>query len=629
MKKHDNKAKITALYERLSRDDELQGESNSILNQKDFLEKHAKREGFENLVHFTDDGISGTTFDRAGFNAMIAEVEAGNVETVIVKDMSRFGRDYLKVGFYTEIMFKEKGVRFIAVNNGIDSKNQTDNDFTPFLNIINEFYARDTSRKIQAIFKARMQEGKRVSPSVPYGYLRDPNDKQKLIIDPEPAEVVKRVFSLIVEGNGVNQIADILTADNILIPSAYAEKNCPENNHSKGFRNPCRWSATAVTYILEKQEYMGHTVLGKTISENYKTKKRRKAKPEELMIFENTHPAIIDTETWHNAQRLRETKRRPRKNHAPPCRLSGLLYCSDCGKKMSFRYTPPRKDGKSYPCDSAYVCSSYRALHNECTMHFISVPVVEDLILSAIRKTCAYVREYEDEFVKSLIEKTSEKREETAKEHKRRISKTKSRIAELDGLVKKLYESFAADSIPEKHFKRLLSDYDSEQEKLEQDIITMQAELDGFTAENIKVDSFIKLVRKYTDFTELTTPMLNEFVEKLIIHEGNGKGAERIQKIDLHFNFIGSYATPADFVTSFEKAEKRRQKEEQAAKKKRSKELYQVRYEKRKQDKREFTARKKAGLLTPEELQAEEKRLEKNRLIHNAWREKKREKETA
>ena len=241
-----NSAKITALYERLSRDDEQQGESNSIINQKQYLEEYAKRQGFSNIRHFTDDGISGTTFEREGFQKLIAEVEAGNVSTVIVKDMSRLGRNYLKVGFYTDIMFPEKGVRFIAVNNGVDSETMGDNDFTPFLNIMNEWYAKDTSQKIRAIFKAKMQEGKRVSPSVPYGYLRDPQDKQHLIIDPEPAEVVRRIYRLVIEGVGVSAIARQLTDERVLIPSAYAAEHCPENNHSKSFTSPYTWSNTAV-----------------------------------------------------------------------------------------------------------------------------------------------------------------------------------------------------------------------------------------------------------------------------------------------------------------------------------------------------------------------------------------------
>ena len=327
--------KITALYERLSRDDELQGPSNSILNQKSFLEDYARHNGFSNVRHFTDDGVSGTTFDREGFKAMIAEVEAGNVSTIIVKDMSRFGRDYLKVGFYTEVMFREKGIRFIAVNNGIDSDKQSDNDFTPFLNIMNEFYARDASRKIRAIFRARMQNGKRVSPSVPYGYRRDPEDKQHLIVDEEPAAVVRRIFQMVIEGHGVQGIADALTADKVLIPSAYAQKYYPENNHSHGYHDPYDWSPTTVKHILEKQEYMGHTVLGKTVSESYKTKKRRKAKPEELMIFRNTHEAIVDEDTWQLAHRLKRTIRRRSYPGRLPNPLTGLLYCADCGRKMT------------------------------------------------------------------------------------------------------------------------------------------------------------------------------------------------------------------------------------------------------------------------------------------------------
>ena len=249
----------TALYERLSRDDELQGESNSITNQKQLLESYAKRNGFVNIYHYTDDGVSGTTFDREGFQKMIKAVEENKVSTVIVKDMSRFGRDYLKVGFYTEILFKEKGVRFIAINNGIDSEKQAESDFTPFLNIMNEWYARDTSRKIQFIFRARMEEGKRVSPSVPYGYYRNPKNKQELLVDKESAKVVKRIYRLVIEGYGVTHIADILTKDKVLIPSAYAQIHYPENNHSskkRGIEDPYFWTPTTVGYILEKQEFL-------------------------------------------------------------------------------------------------------------------------------------------------------------------------------------------------------------------------------------------------------------------------------------------------------------------------------------------------------------------------------------
>ena len=537
--------KFTALYERLSRDDELVGESNSIKNQKQLLESYAHKNGYSPIRHFTDDGVSGTTFEREGFQAMIAEVEAGNVSAVIVKDMSRFGRDYLKVGFYTEVMFKEKGVRFIAINNGIDSANQQDSDFTPFLNIMNEWYARDASRKIQAVFKSRMQDGKRVSPSVPYGYLRSPEDKQKLIIDEEPAAVVRRIYQMVIEGKGITAIADILTAEKVLIPSAYAKIHCPENDHSRGFTNPYLWSATAVSYILEKQEYMGHTVLGKTISVSYKTKKRRKAEPDELMIFKNTHPAIVDEETWHLAQKLRKTVRKPSYNR-PPHPLTGLVYCADCGSKMTHRQPSPTKK-KKYDADDAYICGSYRQRTKDCTMHFIKTSVLWELILTAIREVSDYVRQDEQAFIDKVQQTSTVQMAETQREQKRqKVSKAQRRCKELDGLVKKLYEGNATGKIPDKHFERLLADYDREQTALETEIEDLQEQIDSFDEDNTKADKFIAVVRRYTDFTELTTPMLNEFIEKVVVHEATGGRTDRKQKIDVYFNFVGQVELPPD-----------------------------------------------------------------------------------
>ena len=534
--------KFTALYERLSRDDELIGESNSIKNQKQLLENYAHKNGYSPIRHFTDDGVSGTTFEREGFQAMIAEVEAGNVSAVIVKDMSRFGRDYLKVGFYTEVMFKEKGVRFIAINNGIDSANQQDSDFTPFLNIMNEWYARDASRKIQAVFKSRMQDGKRVSPSVPYGYLRSPEDKQKLIIDEEPAAVVRRIYQMVIEGKGVTAIADILTAEKVLIPSAYAKIHCPENNHSKGFTNPYLWSATAVSYILEKQEYMGHTVLGKTISVSYKTKKRRKAEPDELMIFKNTHPAIVDEETWHLAQKLRKTVRKPSYDR-PPHPLTGLVYCADCGHKMTHRQPSPTKK-KKYDADDAYICGSYRQRTRNCTMHFIKTSVLWELILTAIREVSDYVRQDEQAFIDKVQQTSTVQMAETQREQKRRLAEAIERNGELNTLIKKLYEGNATGKIPDKHFERLLAEYDREQTALETEIEDLQAQIDSFNEDSTKADKFIAVVRRYTDFTELTTPMLNEFIEKVVVHEATGGRTDRKQKIDVYFNFVGQVELP-------------------------------------------------------------------------------------
>ena len=572
-----NSAKITALYERLSRDDEQQGESNSIINQKQYLEEYAKRQGFSNIRHFTDDGISGTTFEREGFQKLIAEVEAGNVSTVIVKDMSRLGRNYLKVGFYTDIMFPEKGVRFIAVNNGVDSETMGDNDFTPFLNIMNEWYAKDTSQKIRAIFKAKMQEGKRVSPSVPYGYLRDPQDKQHLIIDPEPAEVVRRIFRLVIEGVGVSAIARQLTDERVLIPSAYAAEHCPENNHSKSFTSPYTWSNTAVCYILEKQEYMGHTVLGKTVLESFKTKKRRKAKPEELMIFPNTHEAIIDEETWNTAQKARKTIRKEVPNGTYTNRLTGLLYCADCGHRMYYRspQSQHRANGKIYDSDNLYTCGNYRNIHRQCTAHSVKVSAVESLIAVSIREVCGFALEHEEEFlntVREMDDKESERIITDSRNEKRTAAK---RIDELNDLIKKLYEGNATGKIPDRHFTRLLADYDSELSTLE----ARTEELDNIIAQGkeneIRTDKFMRLVKKYSEFDEITTPMLNEFIDRVLIHEPvyGEKRSHRTQEIEIHFNFIGKIGLPnVSEPVDWEKIEQEKEKARKERKKQYDKE---------------------------------------------------------
>lgn len=391
------------------------------------------------------------------------------VSTVIVKDMSRFGRDYLKVGFYTEILFKEKGVRFIAINNGIDSEKQTESDFTPFLNIMNEWYARDTSRKIQSIFRARMEEGKRVSSSVPYGYYRNPKNKQELLVDKESAEVVKRIYRLVIEGYGVTQIAGILTKDKILIPSAYAEIHYPENNHSskkRGIEDLYFWTPTTISHILAKKEYMGHTVLGKTICLDYKTKKRRKVKEDELIIFKNTHKAIIDEETWNNAQRLRKTVRRSPKYGTTSHPFTGLLICADCGGKLSYR-EPAEHKKKKYDYDYCFVCQHYRHRKGNCSIHYIKVKTVNEILLKSIKEITNFAKEDKQEFLKVMNKLSDEKREERYQVDKEKLEKLSSRNEELTILITKLYEDHALGKIPVKHFDRLFNIYDTEQQDLE------------------------------------------------------------------------------------------------------------------------------------------------------------------
>lgn len=538
------KIKYTALYERLSRDDEMQGESNSIVNQKRYLEEYAQAQGFKNIRHFTDDGYSGTNFKRPGFQKMIAAIEAGEIDVVCVKDLSRFGRDYLKVGFYTEIMFPEKGVRFIAINNSVDSANPTENDFTPFLNIMNEWYAKDTSNKIRAIFRSRMQDGKRCSGAIPYGYRRDPEDKNHLLIDEEAAKVVRRIYQMVIDGMGSQAIANQLTADNVLIPSAYLEQSEHGESRNHSYHDPCRWNCTAVSYILDKQEYMGHTVLGKTICKNFKTKKRRKARPDELIIFENTHEPIIDAETWHLVQKLRRRTRRKLANGSYSHRLSGLVYCADCGKRLS--YSSPqsqhRPDGKTYDADSSFRCPTYKSMYGECTMHYIKSSTLDKLVDEAVRKIARYVLRNEQAFLEQVRVLTSADQKHTQSEDKKELVNIKKRIAELDNYIKRLYEGNASGKIPDRQFEKLMAQYDSEQQELEERVKEIEVSIHEIQQESENGQQFVRLVQKYRDLTEIDQTALNEFIDKVVVHEATGgRTADRSQQIDIYFNFIGQF----------------------------------------------------------------------------------------
>lgn len=538
------KIKYTALYERLSRDDEMQGESNSIVNQKRYLEEYAQAQGFKNIRHFTDDGYSGTNFKRPGFQKMIAAIEAGEIDVVCVKDLSRFGRDYLKVGFYTEIMFPEKGVRFIAINNSVDSANPTENDFTPFLNIMNEWYAKDTSNKIRTIFRSRMQDGKRCSGAIPYGYRRDPEDKNHLLIDEEAAKVVRRIYQMVIDGMGSQAIANQLTADNVLIPSAYLEQSEHGESRNHSYHDPCRWNCTAVSYILDKQEYMGHTVLGKTICENFKTKKRRKARPDELIIFENTHEPIIDAETWHLVQKLRRRTRRKLANGSYSHRLSGLVYCADCGKRLS--YSSPqsqhRPDGKTYDADSSFRCPTYKSMYGECTMHYIKSSTLDKLVDETVRKIARYVLRNEQAFLEQVRVLTSADQKHTQSEDKKELVNIKKRIAELDNYIKRLYEGNASGKIPDRQFEKLMAQYDSEQQELEERVKEIEVSIHEIQQESENGQQFVRLVQKYRDLTEINQTVLNEFIDKVVVHEATGgRTADRSQQIDIYFNFIGQF----------------------------------------------------------------------------------------
>ena len=616
MKKQPDKGKITALYERLSHDDERAGESVSIENQKRILEDYAQKNGFTNIRHFTDDGVRGTTFKRPGLDAMLEEIRAGNVATVIIKDQSRIGRDVVEVGLLKRT-FDEYHVRFIAANDNLDTANGFD-IMSIFRDVINEWYVADTSRKIKTVFKSRMEKGLRCSGSICYGYLASKEDKGEWIIDEEAAPVVKRIFQSVLAGESIAAIGRALRAEQIPIPSEHW-KRIGAPVRTAGYADPYAWSATTISYILSRPEYMGRKVLGKTVCENYKTKSTRKTTAEEQYIFEGAIPAIIDEETWHNVQRLRETKRRAPKTQNAPNRLTGLLYCAECGAKLTHRHHLVQ--GKWW--DDAFICGNYRQLTRDCTMHYIPTQKLEAAILSTIQRVSWYVRNNEAEFIERVREASDQRQEEAVKDSKTQLAKAKRRHKELDGLVKKLYEANATGKLPDKHFTRLLAEYDEEQAALEASMTEWQEQIENWNADKLKTEKFIELVKRYTDFSELTTPMLNEFIEKVVVHEATGgRGSSRRQRLDIYLNFIGAFEVPAHIVTPMEEEAERRRQEEQAAKEAQSRELKKARYEKRKQEKRDFTARKKAGLLTPEEQAEEEKRLAKKREQNQAWREK-------
>lgn len=574
--------------------------------------------GFTNIRHFTDDGVRGTTFKRPGLDAMLDEIRAGNVATVIIKDQSRIGRDVVEVGLLKRT-FDEYNVRFIAASDNLDTANGFD-IMSIFRDVINEWYVADTSRKIKTVFKSRMEKGLRCSGSICYGYLASKEDKGEWIIDEEAAPVVKRIFQSVLAGESIAAIGRALRAEQIPIPSEHW-KRIGAPVRTAGYADPYAWSATTIGYILSRPEYMGRKVLGKTVCENYKTKSTRKTTAEEQYIFEGAIPAIIDEETWHNVQRLRETKRRAPKTQNAPNRLTGLLYCAECGAKLTHRHHLVQ--GKWW--DDAFICGNYRQLTRDCTMHYIPTQKLEAAILSTIQRVSWYVRNNEAEFIDRVREASDLRQEEAVKDSKTQLAKAKRRHKELDGLVKKLYEANATGKLPDKHFTRLLAEYDEEQAALEASMTEWQEQIENWNADKLKTEKFIELVKRYTDFSELTTPMLNEFIEKVVVHEATGgRGNSRRQRLDIYLNFIGAFEVPAHIVTPMEEEAERRRQEEQAAKEARSRELKKVRYEKQKQEKRDFTARKKAGLLTPEEQADEEKRSAKKREQNQAWREKQR-----
>ena len=508
-----SKNRITALYERLSRDDELAGDSNSIVNQKKMLEDYAKSNGYTDLVHFTDDGYSGGNFDRPGWKEMLRQIEDGSIGAVIVKDMSRVGRDYLQVGFYTEVFFREKGVHFVAISNGVDSDINTSSEFAPFLNIMNEWYLRDCSRKIKAVLQAKGRDGKPITNNPPYGYIKDPEDKNRCDMS-----------------------------------------------------KPYEWAGVSVVRMLEKPEYMGDTVNFRTKKLSYKDKVAVKNDSDEIVVFTDTHEAIIDRKTWYMVQELRKTKRRINtEGETNP--FVGKIFCADCGGKMHYRNEGKRAgrkwrglpDGSVRTTPACYNCGNYNNSHDQsgkvCCSHNIQAKVIDQFVLETIQYACKSVRMDERAFVESIRSASEIREQSEAKKLKAALKHQEKRYAELDILLKKVYEDNALGRLPDKRYEMLSAGYEKEQAELEQSIKTCREQLTQYDEDTDRTEEFLALVHKYTDITELTPVIINEFVDKILVHKAEKIDGERVMEIEIYLNFIGKVELPAQELTEEELAE--------------------------------------------------------------------------
>lgn len=531
--------KLTALYCRLSRDDELQGDSNSILNQKAILQKYADENGFGNTQLFVDDGYSGTNFDRPDWQRLMVLVDEGKVGTVIVKDMSRLGRDYLKVGYYTEVVLPGADVRFIAINNGVDSANQQDSDFTPFLNIINEWYAKDTSKKIRAVFRAKGESGKPLCTNPPYGYLKDPDDKHHWIVDDTAANVVRDIFKMCVAGKGPSQIAKTLSQQQIPVPTVHL--------HRMGINTPARepediyaWQQRTISHLLTRVEYLGHTVNFKTQKKSYKSKKKVNNDPSEWVVFENTHEAIIDQETFEIVQRIRDGRRRQTPMGEMPI-LSGMLFCADCGAKLY----QVRARGWTHEQEH-FVCATYRKQKGKCTSHQIRNVQVEQILLTEINRMLTFVRDHEQEFVEMLTKKNEKDVNRQLRDSTRELGQAAQRIRKLDEIIQRLYEDNIDGKISYERFARMTATYEQEQQSLEARVLELRDIISKAKVQRLNIDSFLAQVKKYTEVKELNAEIIRELVERIDVFKPEKVPGTRAKKqtILIHWNFIGAVNLP-------------------------------------------------------------------------------------
>ena len=533
--------KITALYERLSRDDEQVGESNSIQNQKMYLEEYARQHGLRNIRHFWDDGYTGTNFNRPGFNALLSEIEAGHVATLIVKDLSRFGRNYLQVGYYTEVVFPKKGVRFIAINNSVDSAKPSDNDFTPFLNIMNEWYAKDTSKKVRAIKRMQAERGERSGSKPPYGYKKKDAQSKEIIPDEATAPVVCRIFELCAAGKGPNQIARILTGEQILNPTnQYYQATGTACNHLDTTR-PYSWCGKTVANILENIVYLGHTLSMKHTTLSYKNKKQIRRPESEQILVKNTHAPLVSQELWEIVQEVRRHKRRPPKHMEEPNLFSGLAYCSDCGQYLVLCRTEKMREDQYY-----FRCSTYgKRGKDACTPHQIREVDLKQIVLDDLRRVTHFARMKERQFAEYINQKnTLELRREINRVQKE-LDAMRRRDGELSALFKRLYEDNVLGRVTNEQFRMLSADYNGEQKELESAIPAKEEQLERLKASVANVDAFIEKAKQNTAIDVLTPQLLRLFIQRIEIGERTKKHSRSAgQSVRIVYRDIGALDTP-------------------------------------------------------------------------------------
>ena len=535
-KKYNYGGDVTALYARLSKDDDLVGDSNSIVHQKEILFKYAKELGFANCEFYVDDGFSGTNFNRPDFQRMMADAEEGKISTVIVKDMSRFGRDYIMVGYYTEIYFSNLDIRFIAINDNVDSNIQTENDLTPFKNVFNEWYARDTSKKIRAVFKAKGNSGKHLTTNPPFGYKKDPNDKDKWIIDDEAAATVRRIFQMYVDGYRISEIGHKLTEEKVETPILYYMNRGIKTNARSEY--PEIWDLMSIKYILSQMAYAGHTVNFQTAVKSYKTKKQVNLPRNQWVIFRNTQEAIIDEKTFETVQQMRKVKR-ARTKYNEPNMFSGLLYCADCGNHLTIQRVARNRKMDNFSC------ATYRKKKKGlCSCHRILVSDLETIVKEDLQKVCEYVFLHEKEFTDEYLSGSKRETVKFQAKTKAELKRLSERQEEIGKIIRKLYEYNVCGRITDERFDFLAKSYEDEGNDLKTKSQELKNALASSVQDEEKLSKFLKVVKSYTEIEELTPEILNSFIEKIYIGETEKYNGRKMQEVEIIYKFIGAINLP-------------------------------------------------------------------------------------